>query len=153
MLAALGGLVILFPVATALAIYGLRKYLLSAKQAEARHASAQLASSISQCASRAPGRRVLPPTARAVPASLERVRGMKYQSAPGEWNDEAYTCGHFSLSDPQYFQYQWVRTSPTLGVVRAMADLDGDGQPEFRLEQEVICVENGSCTVGPLVER
>src|SRR6185436_2037460 len=126
LLAALGGLVILFPVATALAIYGVRKYLIQAKQAEARAAFAQLATSISRCASQTPGRRDLPPTAHAIPPSLESVRGMKYQSAPAEWEEEAYACGHFVLVEPQYFQYQWVRTTATRGLVRSMADLDGD---------------------------
>jgi hypothetical protein len=153
MLAALGGLVILFPVATALAIYGVRKYLIQAKTAEARAASTQIAATISQCASQTPARRALPPTAHAIPPSLESVRGMKYQSSPAEWNDEAYSCGHFVLVEPQYFQYQWVRTSVTRGLVRSVADLDGDATPDFTFEQEVTCSESGSCTVGAFVQR
>jgi hypothetical protein len=78
---------------------------------------------------------------------------MKYQSAPDDWDDAAYTCGHFRLADPQYFQYQWVRTSATRGFVRAAADLNGDATPDFTFEQEVTCAETGSCTVGPFVDR
>jgi hypothetical protein len=153
LLVALGGLVFLVPMFAALAIYGVRKYLIQAKQAEARMASATLAAAISKCPSRTPGRSVLPPTSRAVPPSLASVSGMKYQSATADWQDEAYVCANFRISDPQYFQYQWLRTSPTRGVVRSVCDLNGDGEPDFTFEQEVTCTETGMCTVGPLVER
>src|SRR5262252_2323371 len=80
LLAALGGVVVVMPILAALAIYGVRKYLIQAKQAEARAASAVLSAAIARCPSRSGGRRSeLPPTSRAVPARLESVSGMKYQ--------------------------------------------------------------------------
>jgi hypothetical protein len=154
LLVALGGLVFFVPMFAAFAIYGVRKYLINAKQAEARMASTTLAAAISRCHSQASGRSsVLPPTSRPVPPTLASVSGMKYQSAPADWQDEAYVCANFRISDPQYFQYQWLQTSPTRGVVRSVCDLNGDGEPDFTFEQEVTCTETGRCTVGPLVER
>jgi hypothetical protein len=145
-IAGLGGC--FFLVGIPLAIYGVRKYLIQAKTAEGRNAITVLAQGIARCPS-AGGRAALPPTARAVPSDLASVRGMKYQSAPGEWQDEAYTCAHFRISDPQYFQYRWVRTSPTQGTVHADADLDGNAEPDIQLEQDVTCTDGATCTVGP----
>jgi hypothetical protein len=120
-----------------------RKYLIEAKTTEGRTAIAALASGIAQCTTGA----TLPPTSRAVPPSLESVRGMKYQSVPAEWQEQAYACARFRLADPQYFQYQWVRIAPTVGAVRALADLDGDGVPDVSLEQKVSCSGPGVCAV------
>src|SRR5579859_1390576 len=143
----------LFLIGIPLAIFGVRKYLISAKSAEGRNAVGVLAQGIARCPSATAGRPTLPQTAHAVPANLASVQGMKYQSEPAEWQDEAYTCANFRISDPQYFQYQWVRTSPTQGTVRALADLDGNGEPDFDLEQDVTCANGGACTVGPLRDK
>lgn len=77
----------------------------------------------------------------------------KYQSAAGDWSDQAFVCAGFSLSEPQYFAYQWQATSPSEGVAIAVADLDGNGAPDFHFEQPVSCTPPGSCTPGALVER
>ena len=145
-----GGFVLFFVVLSPFAIYGLRQHLIGAKRAEANDVSARLAQAIAKCTSASGG--ALPPTARPVPPSLASVRGMKYQSAPGDWQDEAYACARFQLATPQYFQYQWVRTSPRRGVVRALADLDGDATPELKVEREVTCEDAATCAIGDPVE-
>jgi hypothetical protein len=136
-----------------LAIFGVRKYIIQAKRAEGRNAIAVLAQGIARCPSAQGGRFALPPTSRPVPPQLASVSGMKYQSAPADWQDEAYVCSGFRLADPQFFQYQWVRTSPTRGTVRATADLDGNADPDIQLEQEVSCADGATCTVGQLREQ
>ena len=131
-------------VMTALAIYGARKYIVNAKRAEAQAVTAELARGIARCATQ---RGQLPPTSAPVPADLAHIRGMKYQSAARDWADEPFVCAGFSLTDPQYFQYQWVKQSDQSGVVQAIADLDGDGQPDGEHRVEVVC-ERGQCSLG-----
>jgi hypothetical protein len=95
----------------------------------------------------------LPLTSPAVPASLTSVSGKKYQSAAGEWSDPAFVCAGFSMNDPQYFQYQWQQASPAEGSLIALADFDGDGDPEQHVEVHIIC-NNGRCTASaPRISR
>ena len=56
---------------------------------------------------------------------------------------QAFRCAGFSMREPQYFRYEWLRESDAAGVVRAEADLDGDGAAEIRLEHEVVCGASG----------
>ena len=131
-------------VLAALAIYGVRKYIVNAKRSEAQTVAAELARGIARCATQ---RGRLPPTSAPVPADLAYIKGMKYQSATRDWAEEAFVCAGFSLTDPQYYQYQWVKQSDSGGVVQAIADLDGDGQPDQEHRVEVVC-ERGQCSLG-----
>lgn len=138
-------------VLAALAIYGVRRYIASAKTAEARAALGRLARDASTAYARegmAPA--VLPlaqSTARVnrlcgsslntVPASTAAIAGKKYQSKPSEWQTgsltEGWQCLKFSMTDPQAFLYSYESTG-TLGGVGdqflgvAQGDLDGDSQ-------------------------
>jgi len=142
-------------VLSALAIYGVSKYVKDAKSAEARHILPLIASSIVRCAA-SPGAdgapHGLPPSSASVP-SLPPP-GKKYMSATSDWtSQEAFRCAGFSLSDPQYFSYQWQAQSATAGVIVALADLNGDGSVDFHFEQSVECTSPSSCTPGPLIQR
>jgi type IV pilus assembly protein PilA len=113
-------------VLAALAIYGVRKYVLNAKTAEVRSVVARIAkdattayakpkmsgsvltigsasaSSVAMCASAA-----------AVPSDETLVSGAKYQSAPSDWGGSmtaGWQCLNFSMEDPQYFQYNYTAT-------------------------------------------
>ncbi len=130
-------------VVSVIAMYGVRKYIVNAKRAEAQTIAAELARGIARCANQ---RGHLPPTSGPVPADLAGVRGMKYQSAARDWMDEAFACAGFSLTHPQYFQYQWVKQGDHGGVVQAIADLDGDGQPDQEHRIVVVC-EHGQCSL------
>jgi hypothetical protein len=66
-----------------------------------------------------------------------------------EWSDPAFVCPGFALSTPQYFQYQWLQESPAAGTLVALADLDGDGSPEQRVEVRVTCAA-GRCAASAL---
>jgi type IV pilus assembly protein PilA len=132
-----------------LAIYGVRKYVNSAKTAEARNAVGQMAKDASAAYDRegmegdvvgmgdtaAKSNRLCPSAAAPVPSDPAKIQGMKYQSAPGDWNDDAgWSCLRFQVKDPQYFQYNYVATPPTGGANAgdsfeciARGDLNGDG--------------------------
>jgi type IV pilus assembly protein PilA len=133
-------------VISALAIYGVRKYIFEAKRAEGRHAVTALAQGIVRCAGSS-GK--LPETSRSVPPELGMISGKKYMSHPAEWDDPAFRCAGFSMSSPQYFQYQWVKSSDETGTVHGKADLDADGTPEIDLELEVRC-SAGRCESASL---
>jgi hypothetical protein len=126
-----------------LAIYGVRKYIMNAKRAEAANVLRYWGKGMVSCGEKDG----LPLTSPPVPASLAAVAGKKYQSAIGEWSDPAFVCAGFSMSDPQYFQYQWVQASPSEGNMVAQADLDGDGTVDERVEVRVLC-SAGRCAAS-----
>jgi hypothetical protein len=71
-------------------------------------------------------------SAKAVPGTPPAAK--KYQSKPSDWTvtgttaaTVGWTCLHFSMDDPQYFQYDYTATGAT-GSFSCLAhgDLDGD---------------------------
>lgn len=137
-----GGPVVL-GVVSALAIYGVRKYMVNAKRAEATLALAAWSKGLVACAEKDG----LPLTSPAVPESLGSVSGMKYQSVPAEWSVPAFSCAGFMQTQPQYFQYQWLQQSPAEGKLVALADLNGDGTADEHFEVRVTC-SAGRCTAS-----
>jgi type IV pilus assembly protein PilA len=131
-------------VLSALAIYGVRKYIVNAKEAEAQATLIAWGDGLAECGEK-DGR--LPQSALPVPGSALMVMGKKYQSAPSDWNEPAHVCARFSLSTPQYFQYGWEQRSEALGVARATADMTGDGAIDTEFELEVTC-SAGKCVRG-----
>jgi hypothetical protein len=125
----------------AFAIYGVRKYMVQAKRHEAVAMIEQWSKGMVACAQKDG---VLPPTSSPVPSTLAAVSGCKYQSASSDWLEPAFSCSAFSMSGPQYFQYQWERTSESQGVLRALSDLNGDGRAEEAVEAQVSC-SGGRC--------
>lgn len=130
---------------SALAIYGVRKYMVEAKRKEATHVLTTWSEGMVRCGEKDG----LPPSSPAVPATLASVAAMKYQSSPAEWSDAAFACAGLSLADPQYFQYQWSQQSPAAGTLVALGDFDGDGSPDQRLEVSITC-SAGRCAASPL---
>jgi type IV pilus assembly protein PilA len=130
-------------VLAALAIYGVRKYIANAKTAEARNGVGQIAKGAQTAYDRdmmagdvlslggtVDSTRRLCASATAVPADPVNIKGKKYQSFPSEWGGN-WDCVRFSISSPQYFQYNYTATGTgasgsTLSAV-ARGDLDGDG--------------------------
>ena len=130
----------------ALAIYGVRKYMANAKTAEARNSIGQMgkdaitayfkegmaASVLDLGNSAGVSNRLCDGTSvAAVPAAMTAVKAQKYQSKPSEWN--TWDCLHFSMNDPQYYQYDYVTTGADLTAAgaefscNAQGDLNGDG--------------------------
>ena len=133
----------------ALSIYGVRRYMLKAKQQEALQALPVFAKAVVRCAEAQGG---LPRSSTPVPASLADVSGRKYQSAANEWvDDPTLSCSGFAMQGAQYFQYQWVLDTPNSGNVQAAADLDGDGAIESQFRLPVDCVQD-RCAVGAALQ-
>jgi hypothetical protein len=131
-------------VVSALAIYGVRKYVVNAKEAEAQAALTAWGDGLARCGEKE-GR--LPQSALPVPGSLLLVMGKKYQSAASDWREPAHACAGFSLTTPQYYQYRWEQRAESAGVARATADFNGDGAADSELELEVTC-RGGKCERG-----
>ncbi len=122
-----------------LGIYGTRKYIATAKTAEAKKSLGQIAkdavtaykSGGPSAASGTVKRRICPSASTRVPADRTMVSGKKYQSGPSEWqvdraSEGGFACLAFEMSSPQYYQYEYEAT-PTGFAARAFGDLNGDG--------------------------
>jgi type IV pilus assembly protein PilA len=136
----------------ALAIYGVRKYMASAKSAEAKNSLGQLTKDASAAFNREHMKAdILADTKAAgvsnqlcastdlksVPAKADDIKGQKYQSAATEWDatdkDTGWACLKFSMAEPQYYMYNYAATLKTPVpeggdfTATAQGDLDGDG--------------------------
>lgn len=162
-------------VLAAMAIYGVRRYLLNSKTAEARSAIGRIAKDATAAFERErtdstilePGtasqgnahRLCLGEATATVPAAIADVEGKKYQSAVSDWGgdqDKNWRCLKFSLTEPQYFMYSYVATS-SLGAdgdtfdAIANGDLDGNkATSEFRLSGKI---QTGQMTVSPNISE
>jgi type IV pilus assembly protein PilA len=129
--------VLVLGVVAVLAIYGVRKYIANSKTAEAKNSLGFIAKSAA-VAYEAPSAddpsvavSRLCPSSSAVPRVLANVRGMKYQSARSDWNDDpGWKCLRYEMSAPQYYQYQYKSTKDGFDA-SAVGDLDGDGTPSL----------------------
>jgi len=158
-------------VLAALAVYGVRKYLLNAKTAEARNSVGQMAKDAKAAFERETMSSAIlaagasaglsnnlcstSTTKPSVPAAITSVQGKKYQSAAADWNSDqgtpgmGWACLRFSMSDPQYYMYSYTGTTGATGTFAATAngDLDGNGtQSTFSLAGQVT---NGVVFVSP----
>jgi type IV pilus assembly protein PilA len=141
-------------VLAALAIYGVRKYLASAKTSEAKNTIGAIsrgaaaayerettaAQLVSEGSSSAASSNDLCYSATAVPGSVPK--GNKYQPNTSENKDfetgdtvTGWKCLKFSLTQPIYYQYSYLRASkltaaPVTGTyfeAAAIGDIDSDG--------------------------
>lgn len=141
-------------VLAALAIYGVRKYLLNAKTAEARSAIGRISKDASSAydrermtagamnmrEEREATNQLCVSAGNTVPDAKAKIQGKKYQSDPEDWDDAAgWACLRYTMQDPQYFMYNY--SADGTGAVDdgfvaiANGDLDGDGiLSEYKLE-------------------
>ena len=166
-------------VLAALAIYGVRKYVASAKTAEARNALGQMAKDASAAFDRegmagdvlavgtaaSNSNQLCPNAGNTVPTNgLPDVQGKKYQSSPDEWNDGAgWSCLKFQMKDPQYYVYSYAATIAGSGsgvgdtfTAQAQGDLNGDTNPStFTLSGEVQAGSTGGVElmIAPNIEE
>lgn len=159
---ALAGALVFLPILAVLGIYGVRKYVANAKQAEARNALGQIATDAvaawekeRPAAGGAIAHRICASASRAVPSSLAMVSGKKYQSSVADWNvdcasDRGFCCLQFAMNAPQYYMYSYGATPTTFTGV-ANGDLDGDGiASTFTIRGELV---GGSLRVAPNIEE
>jgi len=133
----------------ALAIYGVRRYILNSKTAEARNSLGQMSKDASTAYSREGMEatvidltkstqvvnKLCASSTNAVPTDPVNIKAKKYQSSPVEWKtgtkDIGWYCVKFSMQDPQYYQYNYTAsgTAGTEGetfATIAQGDLDGN---------------------------
>jgi type IV pilus assembly protein PilA len=160
-------------VLAALALYGVRKYLLNAKTAEVRNALGQMGKDAKAAYEReSMSGSILPKggssrvvnnlctdAASPVPSSLDKVRGAKYQSLATDWTDgndvlKGFVCLRFTVTDPQYYMYDYKGSTGESGSFLAIGygDLDGNGvTSSFTLKGQV---NGGTVFVSPsLIEE
>lgn len=144
-------LVAVIGVVAALGIFGVRKYIANAKTAEARNTLGQIAKDAAAAYDR--DGKLCPSASSPVPAKVPS--GAKYQSGPEDWGaDKAahagFACLHFSMAEPQYYQYEYTSTPHSFTVI-ARGDLDGDGvQSTFELDG---LVSGGKVIVAPNIKE
>jgi len=132
---------------SALAIYGVNRYVKTSKTAEAKEMLGRIAKDavgaydrenmasavLALGASASVNHRLCSSSVTAVPNG-GAPKGAKYQTSEQQWDGDRTTgwkCLNFSVTGPQYFQYKYNATNPTAvdGTFTALAhgDLDGDG--------------------------
>lgn len=166
-------------VLAAMAIYGVRRYLLNSKTAEARSAIGRIAKDATSAfeRERSDSGIILTPggdssgvsshrfcggdPALAVPGAIGAVEGKKYQSGTNDWlgdQDKGWKCLKFSMTEPQYYMYSYETDTPapvgdndeTFSAI-AYGDLDGNGTTSrFRLLGQVV---EKAVRVSPNIEE
>jgi type IV pilus assembly protein PilA len=162
-------------VLAALAVYGVRRYLSHSKTTEARNAVGQVAKDAKSAFERESmlgG--VLPAgaatavvndlcldAASSVPDNIAKVTGQKYQSAGTDWTNgnsstTGFVCLRFSISDPQYYLYDYKGSAGPAGTFTAIShgDLDGNGVLSTislagRVAQGIVLVSPNFIEVSP----
>jgi type IV pilus assembly protein PilA len=130
---------------SAVGMYGLSRYVRHAKTAEAVSSVTSLAgaaaefydtSDAKQPSGASPeavhAMRRFPPSSRvAVPEDPLTVRGQRYQSTLADWAGSPWRELHFSVVQPQHYQYTFESEgagATAKATVIAQGDLDGDGR-------------------------
>jgi type IV pilus assembly protein PilA len=157
----------------ALAIFGVKKYVTNAKTAEARNTLGQIskdgagawskeimAGSVLDDSAVVAGSNNLCGSSNAVPSDKTLIAGQKYQSSTATGADYnagtssvGWTCLHFSMEGPQYYQYQYVAAgSPgayTGFSAIGIGDLNGDAKYSTFTREAVI--RNKQVVLSPAI--
>ena len=128
---------------SALAMYGVARYVRHSKTAEAVGSTTAIAqqatvyfndSDAHQPAGTKPdsshAMRHFPSSSRVSVPRLEDVKGKKYQSAIGDWSTSPWLDLHFSMTQPQCYAYSFEGTGSGVtakATAIAQGDLDGNG--------------------------
>lgn len=135
-------LVLIVPIlgiVAALGIYGVRRYLQSAKTSEAKNTVGIVVRAQESAFERTraeEGRGRLCEASKPVPASASSVSGRKYLPSAGDFDSDAgWKCLRFTIATPIYYQYGHYRSGFASDLaagdnafeVRAHGDLDADG--------------------------
>jgi type IV pilus assembly protein PilA len=155
----------------ALAIFGVKKYVTNAKTAEARNTLGQIskdgagawskeimAASVLDDSAVVTGSNNLCGTSNAVPADKTLIAAQKYQSSTATGADYnagtssvGWTCLHFSMEGPQYYQYQYVATGNTAFSAIGIGDLNGDAKYSTFTREAVI--RNKQVVLSPSIKE
>jgi len=155
-----------------LATYGVRKYLINAKTAEARNVIGHMAKDAKAAYERESMQSSILPAgqssavvnnlctdaASSVPDNIAKVSGRKYQSSLADWSTgnsstAGFICLRFSVNDPQYYLYDYKGTAGANGTFSAIArgDIDNNGtQSTFTING---VVSQGVVLVSPTIQE
>lgn len=151
-----------------LAIYGVRRYLLNTKAAEAKNSLGQLAQDaythyqqesmagtvLGQGSSAGLSNLLCKSANGSVPSNKTNIYGQKYQSAPSDWNaDQAtnagFACLRFTIDAPQYYMYSYAADSAGTSWFTGFANGDLDGNTIFSTYSITGSVQGGILTIAP----
>lgn len=156
----------------ALAIFGVKKYVLNSKTAEARNALGQISKDGASAWSREimagsvmadeavrGSTNVLCTSSAPVPATKTMIDGQKYQASTATGVDynagdqfTGWMCLHFSMEGPQYFQYQYTAASDNTSFAAvAIGNLDGDA--DYSQFTRAAVVRNGQVVLSPTLDE
>jgi len=144
-------------VLAALAIYGVRRYIFSAKTAEARSNVGRLAKDASNKfnGENMTGTTMAFDTSQGIAREMcedaaktptDTPAAEKYQSHPSQWQAAGWQCLGFSMVDPQLYSYEYTyggtATAPATGTsfsAVAYGNLDGDAiESTFTMRGDVL---------------
>jgi type II secretory pathway pseudopilin PulG len=131
-------------VLSALAMYGLARYVRHAKTAEAIGSVSAIAEAAASYYETSEGaqpvgttpeaaramRHFPPPSNGTVPPSIDMVRGKRYESSRADWAGSPWTEMRFAIQQPQYYCYAFDSSGSGVGAkasATAQGDLDADG--------------------------
>lgn len=130
----------------ALAVYGVKRYIVRAKIAEARAHVAQISQRLREHAEGA-GQGSLPKSAPLTPAKVPP--GTKIRSDRSAWQHPSWRAIDYFIEREHYFAYEFVTAKDRKSaVVRAHGDLNGDGNITL-IESTVTVQKDGTVQVTP----
>jgi len=159
----------------ALAIVGVKKYMTSAKSAEARNSLGTMSGLASQvwsgekmagailadAATVGATHQLCASATAMVPADKSGIAGVKYQSKSGKDEDfhagdslTGWKCLGFALDAPQYYMYQYhatVSSTPASNEFKTFAYGDLDGDTELSTFMRNAVVRNGDIVLSPAI--
>jgi type IV pilus assembly protein PilA len=132
---------------SAMGIFGVRRYLASAKTAEAKHTVGELGRRLARYAEDHRKAPRFPASTGRVPAEVPR--GKAYVAGAGDWGGATWKALGFSMEGKQYYSYE-IATSADgrTATVSAYGDLNGDGVTS-RFQLKVVVGKDGSVSVSP----
>jgi hypothetical protein len=134
---------------TAMSMFATQRYLANAKAAEAKAVLALIVKDYQESLRDPAKKQKKLVSLPAVPSTVPR--GEKYQSKPEEW--KAWTAIQFSLTEPQYFQYEVVAAKDgKSATIVARGDLDGDGETSELKLNVTLDAKTGQLTAKGLDE-
>ncbi len=128
--------VVIVGILAALAIYGVSRYMLNSKTAEARNSIGQLSKDAATAYQREGMNPAVmglkgvtgvvnvlcPGVTATVPAAAGSIKQQKYQSSPEEWTNNGWACLKFSMDAPQYYMYGYNASAGTAAGGGAVGD-------------------------------
>ncbi len=154
LLVSIGLVVLMVSVLGILAVAGVRKYINASKTAEAVNSVTTMALSANRAFES--DHKLCESASSPVPASMSMVAAKKYMSTPADWDADrtkhaGFACIDFSMSFPQYYQYDYKKTGAGSFSAIAHGDLDGNGvTSEFSQSGRVV---GGAITLDTLVRK